>query len=92
MYSAKDLIRRATGKEPSPKYFSEYVEKLRTTPDGDGSLLDHTTILYGAGMSEGNGHVPEESFEVPEVEPVVSVPLTLTLHEIRSFLPIIFKP
>ncbi|MGE0043289.1 MAG: DUF1552 domain-containing protein [Vicinamibacterales bacterium] len=39
--------------------FSEYVEKLRTTPDGDGSLLDHTTILYGAGMSEGNGHVPK---------------------------------
>ncbi|MEZ5065639.1 MAG: carboxypeptidase M32 [bacterium] len=27
MYSAKDLIRRATGREPSPKYFSEYVEK-----------------------------------------------------------------
>ena len=38
--------------------FAEYVEKLRTTPDGDGSLLDHVTILYGAGMSEGNGHVP----------------------------------
>jgi hypothetical protein len=38
--------------------FSEFVEKLRTTPDGDGSLLDHATILYGAGMSEGNGHVP----------------------------------
>ena len=39
--------------------FAEYVEKLRTTPDGDGSLLDHTAIVYGAGMSEGNGHVPE---------------------------------
>ena len=38
--------------------FAEYVEKLRATPDGDGSLLDHVTILYGAGMSEGNGHVP----------------------------------
>jgi hypothetical protein len=38
--------------------FSEYVEKLRTTPDGDGSLLDHTVILYGAGMNEGNGHIP----------------------------------
>lgn len=38
--------------------FAEFVEKLRSTPDGDGSLLDHATILYGAGMSEGNGHVP----------------------------------
>jgi hypothetical protein len=39
--------------------FSEYVEKLHATPDGDGSLLDHVAIIYGAGMSEGNGHVPE---------------------------------
>jgi len=39
--------------------FAEYVEKLRATPDGDGSLLDHVAIIYGAGMSEGNGHVPE---------------------------------
>ncbi|MGE3276825.1 MAG: DUF1552 domain-containing protein [Vicinamibacterales bacterium] len=38
--------------------FAEFVDKLRNTPDGDGSLLDHSTILYGAGMSEGNGHVP----------------------------------
>ena len=38
--------------------FAEFLEKMRTTSDGDGSLLDHTAILYGAGMSEGNGHVP----------------------------------
>jgi hypothetical protein len=38
--------------------FTSFVEKLKNTPDGDGSLLDHTAILYGAGMSEGNGHVP----------------------------------
>jgi hypothetical protein len=38
--------------------FSQFVEKMRNTPDGDGTLLDHTAILYGAGMSEGNGHVP----------------------------------
>ena len=31
---------------------------MKHTPDGDGSLLDHSAILYGAGMSEGNGHVP----------------------------------
>jgi hypothetical protein len=38
--------------------FAEFLEKMRTTEDGDGSLLDHTILLYGAGMSEGNGHVP----------------------------------
>jgi hypothetical protein len=38
--------------------FSYFLERMRTTPDGDGSLLDHTALLYGAGMSEGNGHVP----------------------------------
>src|SRR5205085_7334295 len=36
--------------------FSKYVAKLRATPDGDGSLLDHTTILYGAGISNSNAH------------------------------------
>ena len=39
--------------------FAEFVDKMRQTPDGDGSLLDHVAIIYGAGMSEGNGHVPE---------------------------------
>jgi hypothetical protein len=29
---------------------------LRATPDGDGSLLDHSLIAYGSGMSDGNGH------------------------------------
>jgi hypothetical protein len=38
--------------------FSEFVDKMKQTPDGDGSLLDHVVMLYGAGMSEGNGHIP----------------------------------
>jgi hypothetical protein len=39
------------------KVFSEhYLEKLRATPDGDGSLLDHLLILYGGGISDGNLH------------------------------------
>ena len=37
-------------------FFASYMEKLRNTPDGDGSLLDHSVFLYGAGMSEGNTH------------------------------------
>jgi len=36
--------------------FSKYVAKLKATPDGDGSLLDHMMILYGAGISNSNGH------------------------------------
>jgi hypothetical protein len=36
--------------------FSKYLARLRATPDGDGSLLDHTTILYGSGISNSNRH------------------------------------
>jgi hypothetical protein len=36
--------------------FAEFLDKLAATPDGDGSLLDHSMILYGAGMSDGNAH------------------------------------
>jgi Protein of unknown function (DUF1552) len=32
------------------------LEKLRATPDGDGNLLDHSTVLYGSSMSNGNQH------------------------------------
>lgn len=38
--------------------FAYFLAKMQNTPDGDGSLLDHTALIYGAGMSEGNGHVP----------------------------------
>jgi hypothetical protein len=33
-----------------------FLEKLQATPDGDGSLLDHSMILYGGGMGNGNLH------------------------------------
>ena len=36
--------------------FAEFLERLRTTPDGDGSLLDHVMIVYGAGMADSNAH------------------------------------
>jgi hypothetical protein len=35
-----------------------YLNKLRSTPDGDGSLLDHMLILYGGGMGDSNLHAP----------------------------------
>jgi hypothetical protein len=36
--------------------FASYQEKLRTTPDGDGSLLDHVMLLYGGGISNSDRH------------------------------------
>jgi hypothetical protein len=36
--------------------FAEYLEKLRKTPDGDGSLLDHVILLFGSGISNSDRH------------------------------------
>jgi hypothetical protein len=36
--------------------FSKFIQRLQSTPDGDGSLLDHSLILYGSGMSESDNH------------------------------------
>ena len=32
------------------------INKLKSTPDGDGSLLDHMMLTYGSGFSDGNAH------------------------------------
>lgn len=36
--------------------FAGFLDKLRATPDGDGTLFDHSLFLYGSGMSNGNQH------------------------------------
>ncbi|MDH3438824.1 MAG: DUF1552 domain-containing protein, partial [Betaproteobacteria bacterium] len=36
--------------------FAGFIEKLATTQEGDGTLLDHSTILYGSNMSDSNRH------------------------------------
>jgi hypothetical protein len=36
--------------------FAYFLGKLKATPDGDGTLLDHSLILYGSGLSDGNRH------------------------------------
>ena len=36
--------------------FAKFVEKLRATPDGDGTLLDHSMVLFGSGMGNANDH------------------------------------
>jgi hypothetical protein len=44
--------------------FAHFLEKLRATPDGEGTLLDHMTMIYGSGMSDpdpyksGDSHNP----------------------------------
>jgi hypothetical protein len=36
--------------------FAYFLERLRATPDGDGTLLDHSMIMYGSSMSNPNEH------------------------------------
>lgn len=42
------------------KMFSYFLEKMRSTPDGDGSLLDHSMIVYGGSISDANVHKHED--------------------------------
>ena len=44
--------------------FAEFVEKLQTTQDGDGSLLDNMVLLYGSKMSNSNAH---DHFPLPNL-------------------------
>jgi hypothetical protein len=36
--------------------FAYFVDKLKSTADGDGTLLDHSLVLYGSSLSDGNQH------------------------------------
>src|SRR6187401_2574162 len=38
------------------KMLGYFLERLQSTPDGDGTLLDHSLILYGSSLSDGNEH------------------------------------
>ena len=42
--------------------FAYFLDKLKSTADGDGSLLDHSAILYGGALSDGNAH---SNFDLP---------------------------
>jgi hypothetical protein len=39
--------------------FARFLDKLRATPDGDGTLLDHSLIIYGGGMGNPNPHASD---------------------------------
>lgn len=38
------------------KQFARFLEKLKSISDGNGSLLDHTMVLFGSGMANANSH------------------------------------
>jgi hypothetical protein len=44
--------------------FAKFLARLDATPDGDGSLLDHSILLYGSNMSNSNAH---DHFPLPNV-------------------------
>ena len=44
--------------------FAYLLDRLRSTPDGDGTLLDHMTMMYGYGMADSNSHSP---YDIPVV-------------------------
>jgi hypothetical protein len=46
------------------KMLAHLIEKMAKTPDGDGSLLDHSLVLYGSNMGNSNQHV---HYDVPHV-------------------------
>jgi hypothetical protein len=44
--------------------FAQFLQKMRSTPDGDGSLLDHSIVLFGSNMSNSNLH---DHFPLPNL-------------------------
>jgi hypothetical protein len=40
--------------------FAGFVEKMKSSKEGDRSLLDNSMIVYGAGLSDGNAHLHED--------------------------------
>jgi Protein of unknown function (DUF1552) len=42
------------------KMFSNLLAKMHATPDGDGTLLDHMTMMYGAGIADSNAHATSD--------------------------------
>jgi hypothetical protein len=49
-------VKYATVNTYHTSLFAKFVGKLKNTPDGDGTLLDHSMLLYGSAMSNANEH------------------------------------
>ena len=59
--NAPELVAQDVEDQPLPcgTVFRISGKTASSTPDGDGSLLDHTTILYGSGISNSQRHAPD---------------------------------
>jgi len=54
--NAEKIARMAKVNAFHVSLFAEYLEKLKATPEGDGTLLDNVLLLYGSGMGNPNNH------------------------------------
>jgi hypothetical protein len=55
---ADNMERHAKVNTYYAQLFAKFVERLSTMPEGDGTVLDHSLIFYGGGMSDGQAHAP----------------------------------
>jgi hypothetical protein len=55
---AQKLARQAKLNTYHVGLFAGLLDALRSTPDGDGTLLDKSAVLFGSGMSDSNRHLP----------------------------------
>jgi hypothetical protein len=60
----KSLLELATVNRYHIQLLANFVEKLNASPDGDGTLLDHSLILYGSNMGNSNQHT---HYDVPHI-------------------------
>jgi hypothetical protein len=57
--NAENLVKLARVNVYHLEMLSYYLDRLQSTPDGDGSLLDHMMLMYGSGMGNSNAHAPK---------------------------------
>ena len=74
--------REAVADQPVPRRHLRAVPgKLKKTQDGDGTLLDHSLLLYGSGLSDSNRHTHENL-------PIAAVRPRRRQHQARPFHPV----
>ena len=56
-YDPEKLAQLATINTYHVTLFKHFLDTLANTPDGDGSLLDHSLLMYGASLSDSNKHL-----------------------------------
>ena len=59
-YNPESLAKLAKIQAYHAGVFAYYLDRLQSTPDGDGSLLDHLMLIYGGGLSDSQVHSAED--------------------------------